>query len=220
MGARRAQILDLAAQRFARDGYEATSIRDIAAEANILPGSIYSHFENKAEMLNSILQPIILRLEMQIDIIEDYSVDPEMKLLAGMMLFFKHVSENGTQWRLFFNERRYIRTASEFEYITTFQEKLFGFWTGVLGLGVDCSLFRKDLNVFISAVTIVKMTNAFSEWFDAENPYYSYIRDNFNFENLIVAEIDFIFHAIRAKDRQDEMLPHAAVNALIDSLGG
>lgn len=48
---RRLEILSAAAQQFALKGYAATSMRDIAAEAGLLAGSLYHHFPSKDDMV-------------------------------------------------------------------------------------------------------------------------------------------------------------------------
>lgn len=48
---RRRQLLDAAASLFSTFGYTGTSMRDIAAEAGILSGSVYYHFKSKDELL-------------------------------------------------------------------------------------------------------------------------------------------------------------------------
>lgn len=44
---RRRQILDIAAELFARKGYRGTSIRDIGDKAGVLGGSLYHHIKSK-----------------------------------------------------------------------------------------------------------------------------------------------------------------------------
>lgn len=46
-GARRRQILAIAAQLFARKGYRGTSMRDIGEAAGVLGGSLYHHIKSK-----------------------------------------------------------------------------------------------------------------------------------------------------------------------------
>lgn len=47
-------LLEAAAGLFKRRGFEETSIRDIATEASMLPGSVYYHFPSKDELLVAI----------------------------------------------------------------------------------------------------------------------------------------------------------------------
>lgn len=55
-GARRGQILDAARREFARRGYEATTVRDVAQAAEIRPSSLYRHFASKQEILDAIIE--------------------------------------------------------------------------------------------------------------------------------------------------------------------
>ena len=48
------QLLDEAARLFRARGYEATTVRDIARAAGILPGSIYAHFATKDDLLRAV----------------------------------------------------------------------------------------------------------------------------------------------------------------------
>lgn len=51
----RAQILSAAAQTMRRRGFGAATMRDIAVEAGVEPGSIYYHFESKDDILDEVL---------------------------------------------------------------------------------------------------------------------------------------------------------------------
>ncbi len=51
IAARRNQILDAAAKVFAEKGFHPTTIKDIATEAGIAHGTIYTYFENKTALL-------------------------------------------------------------------------------------------------------------------------------------------------------------------------
>ena len=54
IAARRNQILDAAAKVFAEKGFHPTTIKDIATEAGIAHGTIYTYFENKTALLLAI----------------------------------------------------------------------------------------------------------------------------------------------------------------------
>ena len=51
---KREELLRKAAELIARQGFDGTSMRDIAAAVDILPGSLYYHFASKEEMLTAI----------------------------------------------------------------------------------------------------------------------------------------------------------------------
>src|SRR5215470_10120940 len=47
----RKRIVEAAARVLARDGYAATSVKDIAAEAGIAPGLVHYYFKTKEELV-------------------------------------------------------------------------------------------------------------------------------------------------------------------------
>jgi AcrR family transcriptional regulator len=57
--ARRQQILDAAQRCFSRNGFQATSMQDIFAEAGLSAGSVYSHFTGKDEIITAIAEDVI-----------------------------------------------------------------------------------------------------------------------------------------------------------------
>ena len=48
------QVLDAAAGLFSRQGFEGTSVRDIARAVGMLPGSMYCHFATKEDLLTAV----------------------------------------------------------------------------------------------------------------------------------------------------------------------
>ena len=59
---RRETIIGAASALFARNGYDGTSMRDIAAESGILAGSLYYYFASKEEMFAAVHEQAINRL--------------------------------------------------------------------------------------------------------------------------------------------------------------
>jgi AcrR family transcriptional regulator len=59
---RRQQILDAATRAFARAGYAATGLDDIAAEAELTRAMLYRHFESKADLYRAVLDRACVRL--------------------------------------------------------------------------------------------------------------------------------------------------------------
>ncbi|GAA2397361.1 TetR/AcrR family transcriptional regulator [Nonomuraea africana] len=59
---RREQILDAATRAFARAGFTATSLDDVAGEAGITRVILYRHFASKADMYRAVLDRACVRL--------------------------------------------------------------------------------------------------------------------------------------------------------------
>jgi AcrR family transcriptional regulator len=60
---RREQILVAATTAFARNGFSATSLDDIAAEAGITRAILYRHFDSKTELYQAVLDTMCTRLD-------------------------------------------------------------------------------------------------------------------------------------------------------------
>ena len=80
---RRDRLLDAAAARICRHGYHATSMRDIARAAGMLPGSIYYHFESKEALLIAVYAEGVRRIAARVDAAVEARSTPMKRLEAA-----------------------------------------------------------------------------------------------------------------------------------------
>jgi AcrR family transcriptional regulator len=80
---RRRQLLEAAARRFAHQGFRATTIRDIAGDAGMLPGSLYYHFASKNDLLLAVYEQGVRRIAANVDRAAAGAADPWAKLEAA-----------------------------------------------------------------------------------------------------------------------------------------
>ncbi len=66
-GDRREQVMQCAAVLFAQNGYDGTSIRDIAAAVGMLPGSLYHHFASKEDLFRAIHAEVVGRIDAEVE---------------------------------------------------------------------------------------------------------------------------------------------------------
>jgi TetR/AcrR family transcriptional regulator, cholesterol catabolism regulator len=78
------RILAAAAERFANQGYAATSIRDIAGEVGVTVGAIYVHFPSKDRLLVAVSEEGIGRIGRAVDAAIADLGDPWDRLAAAM----------------------------------------------------------------------------------------------------------------------------------------
>jgi len=95
---RREQLLAAATQAFARAGFAATSLDDIAAQAGISRVLLYRHFESKTDLYRAVLERAIARLTATVGT-RDYtyaSIDALLGAAAedpdGFRLLFHHAA--------------------------------------------------------------------------------------------------------------------------------
>ena len=95
---RREQILAAATETFARSGFTATSLDDIAAQAGITRAILYRHFDSKTELYQAVLDRMCARLEAHVDEpaggFTNASIDGVLQAAAespaGFRLLFHH----------------------------------------------------------------------------------------------------------------------------------
>lgn len=74
MGDTKERILMTALQLFARDGYEAVSVRNIAEELGMTKGALYRHYKNKRDIFDSIVERM---MKLDAERAEEYQVPAE-----------------------------------------------------------------------------------------------------------------------------------------------
>ena len=88
-GARRAEILDAAIDRFGRNGYENTKWADIADDVGIGPTALYHYFDSKQHCLYVILDEALSELHERFDAITASHTDPRDALRAVCLECFE-----------------------------------------------------------------------------------------------------------------------------------
>ena len=80
---RRRQLLAAAARRLAHQGFRATTIRDIAGDAGMLPGSLYYHFASKNDLLLAVYEEGVRRIAANVDRAVAGAANPWARLEAA-----------------------------------------------------------------------------------------------------------------------------------------
>lgn len=95
---RREQILAAATRAFARAGFAATSLDDIAAQAGVSRAILYRHFDSKTDLYRAVLDRACTRLASSVGT-SDFAPDSVDKLLGvaatdpdGFRLLFHHAA--------------------------------------------------------------------------------------------------------------------------------
>jgi len=95
---RREQILAAATEAFARNGFAATSLDDIATQAGITRVLLYRHFDSKTDLYQAVLDRMCARLDAHVEEpvggFTDASIDgllaAAVESPAGFRLLFQH----------------------------------------------------------------------------------------------------------------------------------
>ncbi len=89
-------ILDAAARFFSEKGFGYTSMRDIAGEAGMLPGSLYYHFASKEELLVAVYAEGVRRIKAMVEPALAKGDDPWTRLESACAAHLEGLLEDST----------------------------------------------------------------------------------------------------------------------------
>ncbi len=159
----REKILAAAVQLFAKYGYHAAPLRDLARIAGIQAASIYYHYPNKQALLVEIMETHMQRLNMNLErILREYS-DPQQRLCAAIA---NHIRLHTTYKAEFFIIDTEIRALEGENHaaIIALRDRYEALLHEVLRDGMERGVFRQN-DVKVASYAIIAMCTEVATWF-------------------------------------------------------
>lgn len=121
-------ILDAAIKLFSEKGFEQTSIEELAKEAGIGKGTVYSYFQTKRDIVKAFCDDLLEYTRNELAV----RTNPETSLTEQLMIIFmadfKYVSENKEFSRVFLQEKVFPKEGfsdEDFEVQNSYFEMLY-----------------------------------------------------------------------------------------------
>jgi len=144
---RRRELLATAAEVFAAQGYNATTVRKIADAAGMLAGSLYYHFDSKESMIDEILSTFLTELWEGYDTVLAAQLAPRQTIEALVTESFREIDRHRAAVAIYQKEARHLAAQPRFQYLADSQQKFEKAWLGTLERGVADHSFRADLDI-------------------------------------------------------------------------
>ncbi|MEU8696830.1 TetR/AcrR family transcriptional regulator [Streptomyces sp. NPDC091387] len=144
---RRGELLATAAEVFAAQGYNATTVRRIADAAGMLAGSLYYHFDSKESMVDEILSTFLNELWEGYDAVLDAGLGPRETIGALVTESFREIDRHRAAVAIYQKESQHLAAQPRFQYLVDSQQKFEKAWLGTLERGVADRVFRADLDI-------------------------------------------------------------------------
>ncbi|MFE2097775.1 TetR/AcrR family transcriptional regulator [Streptomyces sp. NPDC059468] len=145
--ARRHELLGTAAEVFAEQGYNATTVRTIADHAGMLAGSLYYHFDSKESMLEEILRTFLDELWDGYDTVLASGLGPRETLEALVIESFREIDRHRAAVAIYQKESKQLVAQDRFAFLADSQRRFEKAWLSTLERGVAEHVFRADLDV-------------------------------------------------------------------------
>ena len=88
------KVLDQAAKLFRTQGFEGTSVRDIARAVGMLPGSLYCHFATKEELLAAVYLKGVEQISAAVQTAVQLHADPWERLKAACVAHLESILQD------------------------------------------------------------------------------------------------------------------------------
>lgn len=175
----REDILQAAAAVLRRNGYEATTMKDIAAQVNLTAASLYHHFENKDVLLLAVLELGLQHVSHEIEAILAVDITNAEKLRRMVRVHITNQTANRPAGVAMIYEVRpiitqHLRNGLSDEAVAEYAVRRNGFiierrrfealFHQVVQAGIDAGEFR-DVDVPIVVKTILGANNWVSVWY-------------------------------------------------------
>ncbi|WUH91589.1 TetR/AcrR family transcriptional regulator [Streptomyces sp. NBC_00433] len=105
---RERQMLDAAVATFARRGYRAASMDEIAEAAGVSKPLVYLYLKSKDELFSACIRREAAALTAAVrDAVED-GATPERQLRSGLLGFFEHTAAHPDGWTILYSQARTV----------------------------------------------------------------------------------------------------------------
>lgn len=101
---RKAALLDAAMTVFSAEGYQATTMDAVAAEAGVTKPVLYQHFPSKRELFHHLLSEVADRMRSAVVEAVAEATTPHQQVQFGFRAYFTFVATHPDQFRLLFGE--------------------------------------------------------------------------------------------------------------------
>ncbi len=201
---RRREILEAAAQVFAREGYEGATVTQIAQAAGLSEGSLYNYFRSKEELLIQIpiqlFRPALLPLFAPPPMPED-PASVEKWLVSSVSAAVERGCAYAPFVKVFLSALPHLKLEARDQYLKLMpQAQMAEILEGFLREGIRGGLFRRDLQPAIAARTLPAMVSFFvliKEVFGRSSP--------FNYDEMVSEAVKVFLYGVVSRT---EARPH------------
>lgn len=164
----RQRVLRVTSELFGRNGYQATSMRDIAAAVGMKSGSLYYYYESKeallAAILNDSIDAHISTVRQAVEALPAGSTVRE-KLDTAITISVKLIADAGDMALASAQTLSYLHEPEYSEQVQ-YRQAYNQFWRDLINEGKETGEIAKDIPDGVASMVIVGALTFVGEWYD------------------------------------------------------
>jgi len=163
-------IVDTAAELFAKDGFGATSLDDIAAMLGVTKGALYYHVKNKEEILRLIYLTVLTASEEPLHHIVEADLSPLEKLRRAIEHQAAVAADRSPAMIVFYREHPHL-TGPFAKEITLRKKAYERYFEQIIEEGQAVGAFQLNVDPKIVSFGILGMCNWMSQWYRPDGQF-------------------------------------------------
>ena len=156
-------LLEVAAKRFATNGYRQTTLEEVAHQAGVAKASMYRYFENKQELLCKIFLKVADAFTQDLQPILAAPLPPEEKLRRTVQYLLRTIGENVALFTVFYSEEGDLPSRLRAE-VTAVRQRFSADLESILREGMAQGVFRA-MDVKLVVYAILGMCGWLHKWY-------------------------------------------------------
>ena len=163
-------IVDTATELFAKDGFGATSLDDIAAALGATKGALYYHIRNKEEILRLIYLLVLNASEEPLNHIAESDLSPLEKLRRAVEHQAAVAADRSPAMIVFYREHPHL-TGPFAKEITLRKKAYERYFEQIIEEGQAAGAFQLNVDPKIASFGLLGMCNWLSQWYKPDGQY-------------------------------------------------
>ncbi len=184
----RQKIIDAASELYAKKGFKATSIEEIAEKAGVTIPVTYQYIKNKSEIMRLIMEDMLnIFKENLISQLKDIE-DPEKKLSIAISLYFRVLDQQQDKVLLMYQKSSSLDKASKSK-IMEMEVELSRIFGDIIEDGIKKGIFR-NIDVDVASYNIIMLAHMWSlkRW---------HLRKRLSIDDYVDMQMKFIMSALK-----------------------
>lgn len=169
--ARRREILDAAADLFARKGVAATTIREIADRVGVVSGALYHHFPSKLAIVDELVVGYLEELQRRYRALDALTLDPRARLQAVVDTSLELAHERPHATAVYQDELPHLHNRSQRTRASDLADEIQQVWLDTIEDGKQRGTFRNDLPAGVFHRFIRDCVWLSTRWHSADDAY-------------------------------------------------
>lgn len=149
------EILQVAEQLFAEEGFDGTSVRDIAKKANINIAMISYYFGSKEKLLEALVIYRIKAMSMHLENLYQENISPLDKIDKLIAYYIQRVHQNRSIYQILHFELSNNKREINLQAFTEVKKNNLRFLENIIKEGQEQGVFQPNINVVLLPTIII-----------------------------------------------------------------